>query len=583
MSEALQPQTIQVLAVGKLLLFGVLALGWTAYARTRLRRWLPLATATVAAIFVLQAMILWPAATLWNRLSGDDLYVASFYQRVISDGLGHDFTYPQLPPHYPPLYFDIVGTVAGWLGMTGAGAAKLGVAAATFLVVPVVGYWWSRQRRGEADATLGAPVFALLVTLLPFITVDAPSVLTKPYEFISAIVALLWFVAAHRSFTQPGKVVWWQTLLLGAVGVALLTTYYLWLALAAIAGLLASARMARKDAVRYLARWMGVAAVAVLGAAWYWLPMLASYQRLGMENWLPAYFIPSDLDVFPPLQANPRSLLLWIGLVGIIVYRRRPAVRPAAYLLASAYLWQVISAVSLALAAAPFEPARGFTFLGEVILAYGAAYLLAEWLRREEGTLAQSQDSGVARRAMTRWALVWVGVAVCLPFGLWLDSSEVKQRINDLRVVDETVASFRSAFAAQPEAAGRTTLSFLPKLNAYVALPLYVHHNQHASHPAANFSRRLEYLRGLSSAQTPEIFARRFVDENPYEPIQQLILFADGEDYVLFFWLDDYPNGGREEVIRWPRRLIAEPYFTPLPALTMGGFYAWEAAPSFPR
>ena len=420
---------------------------------------------------------------------------------------------------------------------------------------------------------MASPAFPLLLTLLAFVAVDYPSVLTKPYEFISAVVALLWWVAAHRSFAVPQRVAWWRIALLGLVGAALLTTYYLWLILAAIAGCLAAAQLGW----RYLARWAEVAGVALLASAWYWWPLLASYQRLGMENWLPAFFISSDLNFFPPLEFNLRSACLWLGLVSLIVYRRRLAVRPAVYFLAATYLWQAVSAVSLMVADAPFEAARGFTFLGEVTLAYGAAYALASWLGAPPAAVDHvGSPADHARRSATRWVAVWIGVALSLPFGLWLDAEDVQQRIEDLRVADGTVLALAQHFRQHPDDARLTTLSFLPKLNAYAPLHLYVNHNQHASHPAANFTRRLEYLRGLGSARTPEEFAQRFTAENPYEPIEQLILYAVGDHYELYFWVDDYPNGGREDVIRWPRRLIAEPYFTPIPELTLAGFYAWR-------
>lgn len=574
----LQAETIQVLAAGRLLLFGVLGAGAAAAGSWwRPSRRLLLAGAAVGAILLLQVLVLSPAAAPWNRLRGDDLYVTASYQRVISDGVGKDFAYPDLPPHYPPLFFAAVGTLAGWLGWTGVGAAKLGAAVATALVPMVVGLWWSRRRRAGDEGL--APAFPLLLTLLAFVAVDYPSVLTKPYEFISAVVALLWFVVAHRSFAAPERVAWWWIALLGLVGAGLLTTYYLWLILAAIAGCLAAAQLGGRVGRRYLVRWAVVAGAALLASAWYWWPLLASYQRLGMENWLPAFFIPSDLNFFPTLEFTPRSAILWLGLAGLIAYRRRSAVRPALLLLAATYLWQVVSAVSIFVADAPFEAARGFTFLGEVILAYGAAYALANWL----GAPAAAADGAAgaadhARRSATRWVVVWLGVALSLPFGLWLNEWDVQQRIQDLRVADGDLPPFVEYFARRPAESRLTTLVFLPKLNAVVALPLYVYHNQHASHPAANFTRRLEYLRGLGSARTPAEFAQRFAADNPYEPIEQVILYGVGEHYELYFWVDDYPNGGRELVVRWPRRLIAAPYFTPVPELSVGGFSAWRPA-----
>ena len=117
MLAQLQAETIQVLAVGKLLLFSVLAAGVAVSGSWwRPHRWWLLAGAAIGAILLLQMLVLSPAATPWNRLRGDDLYVTASYQRVIGDGVGRDFAYAHLQPHYPPLFFAVIGTLAGWLG-----------------------------------------------------------------------------------------------------------------------------------------------------------------------------------------------------------------------------------------------------------------------------------------------------------------------------------------------------------------------------------------------------------------------------------------------------------------------------------
>ena len=80
----------------------------------------------------------------------------------------------------------------------------------------------------------------------------------------------------------------------------------------------------------------------------------------------------------------------------------------------------------------------------------------------------------------------------------------------------------------------------------------------------------------VALAKTPAQFSEWFHRKNAFDPIEQLILYGDGDDYLLYLWLDDYPNGGREEVIRWPKKLISEPYFQPIPELSFGGFSTWR-------
>lgn len=582
MLPPLTPATVHALAAGKLLLFGVLGVGLWAW-RKLPRRWLTLAGLTVAALAVLQVVLLWRTPTPWNRFAGDELFTTAFYQRVISDGVGHDFTYRGLPPFYPPLWFYAVGAVSSWFGLTGVGAAKLAGLLATALV-PVLAWWFWRTVRRDSDAVAAGPIFPLLAAVLPFAAVDFPSVLTKPYEFLSAFAVLLWFTVVQRRLSV-GVLRWREVLVFGVFPVALFATYYLWLAFVAIAALAFFPWRHPRATFRSLRGWVMLAAVTLAGSAWYWGPLAASYLRHGMENWQPAFFVASDFKFFPPVEFTPRSLWLWVGLLALIIYRRRPLVRPALQLLAAGYLWQVASFVSTIFGDAPFEAARGFTFLGEVVLAHGAAYGLAVWISSGEPAAGLAHVAAVLRERLvgaarlpsaTRFFVAWLALGVSLPFGLWLDQESTITRIVELRQGSAAVAAFTRYFQEHPAESRLTTLSFLPALNASVALPQYVSHNQHYSHPAANFSQRLYYLEGLASARTPAEFARRFREENPFEPIQQLILYPNGDNYELYFWLDNYPNGGREHVVRWPKRLIAEPYFARVAGLSLAGFAAWR-------
>ncbi|MDD5110359.1 MAG: hypothetical protein PHI63_04045 [Patescibacteria group bacterium] len=581
----LQVQTIHTLAAGKLLFFAVLAAGVFGYRRLeRGRAWWPVAAVVTAAILALQALIFFNG-TLWNLLSGDELLVASFYQRVISDGFSHDFFYANLPPFYPPFFFYLVGSAARLLHLTGIGAAKLGAAFATALV-PLLAWIFWRVRNPDDDRVASKPYFPLLLSLLPFVVVDYPSLLTKPYEFISAIGVLLWFVWTQRLVTKSDQNLGGWILVSGAIGAVLFTTYYLWFAMVCIAVLVACPWRAWQTARDYLRSWGMVAGIVAAGSAWYWLPLLSSYVQLGMENWQPAFFVASDFNFFPPVEFSLRSFWLWAGLGSLLYYRRRAAVRPAVFLLAGVYVWQIVSLAATVIGDAPFQAARGFTFLGEIILGYGAAYGVTAWLAPTAHGFLQIKEilheriSGTAREGRgvpaARFFILWLVLGVSLPFGLWLEQEATVKRIDELHQSDRAVAAFVEYFRRHPAEARLTTLSFIPKLNAQVALRQFISYNQHYSHPAANFSQRLLYLKVLGLAQTPEDFYRRFTQKNWYDPIQQLLLYSDGDDYLLYFWMDDYPNGGREEVVRWPKRLIVEPYFQKVAALSVGGFDAWR-------
>ncbi|MDO8559420.1 MAG: arabinofuranosyltransferase [bacterium] len=582
MLPPLQPSTVHILAFGKVLLFAVLGVGvWTG--RKLTQRWWLAAGAVVAAIVALQTAMLWQTPVPLQGLRGDEALTTAFYQRVIADGIGHDFTYANLPAFYPPLWFFSVGSIARAFGLTGVGAAKLAGVLAS-LVIPVLAWWFWRAVRRDDDGTVASPLFPLLLTLTPFLAVDFPSVLAKPYEFASALGVLLWFLIVRRWLAATGRR-WLRVVDLGVLGAVLFTTYYLWFVMVGIAALTFLPWRNPRALARELVAWGAIGGAIVLGSVWYWWPLAQSYVRYGMENWQPAFFIASDLNFFPPVEFTPRSAWLWAGLIALIAYRRRPKVSPALRLLFGCYVWQVVSLVATLSGDAPFQAARGFTFLGEIILAYGAAYGLTAWISgvtpahgfAHVAAVLRERFSAVTPQAgATKFLLAWLAISVSLPFGLWLDQESTAARLESLRQGSAVASRFASYFRAHPVDAKLTTLSFFPTLQASVALPQFISHNQHYSHPAARFSERLRYLRVLSLAKTPAQFAEWFSRKNVFDPIQQLILYGDGDDYLLYLWLDDYPNGGREEVIRWPKILIAEPYFQLISELSFGGFSTWR-------
>lgn len=580
--------TVQILAAGKFLLAAVFVLGiFSQMRRGRPLPWLFVAALTVGASLVFTVFMLRGAA-LWNRLTGDELLTTAFYQRVISDGFGHDFSYWPLAPFYPPLWFYVIGSIAAAWGLTGVGAAKLGALAALTVVVPLVWVWRAVALRRHDDPVVRQPLFAVLVAVLPLAAVELPEILTKPYEFITAILALLWYhwvqswIGSARSRRLLGYMIG-----AGVVGALIASAYYLWLLLVAIAAAL-QIPWSRWSSVRqYLARWLAIAGLTLLGSAWYWGPWIAGLVSASWENWISGFFVPTDLNIFPPIALTLRSFWLWLGVFGLVVFRQRPIMRQTGMVVLATYLWQAVSLLTILVAHVPFQASRGFSFLGEVALSFAAAYAVTAWVGETKTAggfshvreVIQSRWFGAADAtavARIKWFSLWVVISLSLPFGRWLDQPSVRERLTEIRQPDATLVALRDAFSQHPEAASLTTLSFYPKLSAVVPLRLYVNWNQHYSHPAANFSRRFYYLQGLASAQTPAEFARRFREENPFEPIQQLILYPNGDNYELYFWLDNYPNGGREAVVRWPKRLIAEPHFQPIPELSLAGFAAWR-------
>ena len=95
-----------------------------------------------------------------------------------------------------------------------------------------------------------------------------------------------------------------------------------------------------------------------------------------------------------------------------------------------------------------------------------------------------------------------------------------------------------------PDYLERTWLSSgIPEINAYLPIHYFVAHNPHFSHHAAKYSERLEVVKELAKADV-----QKFSDIMNESEIDALLLYKekDSSSYPLFFWQDNYPNGGKE-------------------------------------
>jgi len=76
-------------------------------------------------------------------------------------------------------------------------------------------------------------------------------------------------------------------------------------------------------------------------------------------------------------------------------------------------------------------------------------------------------------------------------------------------------------------------------------LSYYLANSVHFSHHAVLFSQRLDKLKKRELSQE----------------INALLLYDDGrnsDDYILNFWVDNYPNGGKTESIYLAKSLFSE-------------------------
>ena len=73
------------------------------------------------------------------------------------------------------------------------------------------------------------------------------------------------------------------------------------------------------------------------------------------------------------------------------------------------------------------------------------------------------------------------------------------------------------------------------------------------------YTQRMEEIYEMSNSSTPEDFME-VIDKGYPNKIDSIILYNtnDTEDYTLYFWHDNFPNGGKDVEVKLPKNLIIE-------------------------
>lgn len=487
----------------------------------------------------------------WWGLQGDEIFVTAFLQKVAAGQFFSDFFYGNLPPFYPPLYFWLVGGLAFLLKLNGIQAAQLGVTLVLFLVPFLVYFWQKRYWQKFKKQTIDEWKLVLAPALI-FIVADWSAIILKPYEFISAVLITFWavFLLQDLYFKNLDQK---KLIFYGITGGLLFLTFYFWFFPAILAIVLFKLSTQIKNSY-FFGRLALIAVLVILVSLPYTLPLLSSYLSFGAENWQPAFFVPQDLNLYLPFfQFSVFGLVSLIGLLTIIFYWQRPYIKALGLLLLSTYLWQFISLLTITFFQSPFEPAKSFLFLGGAALSIAAAYGLGEFI-----------GDKIKKKSWLPilFILGWILLASQLLGGGYLDNPGVQQQFIIMKQPPRPeFLSLIEKLKGVKDIKDLTILSSgIPQISAYLPLNYYVSYNAHYSHPAANFSQRYYFVSDLAGSTTADDFYQKIINP-PFEPIEALLLFKGGTSYPVYFWVDDYPLGGREEVIEIPAGLIDEQYF----------------------
>ncbi|NUM25149.1 MAG: arabinofuranosyltransferase [Candidatus Buchananbacteria bacterium] len=489
------------------------------------------------------SVISFKAVVPWWGLTGDEVFIFAFLQKVIAGNFFADFFYSALPPFYPPLYFWVVGGVGNLFGLTAVQSGNLGVAL-MLLATPLIIYFW-QVIRGEQNHSL-----LVLLPALMYVVSSWSAVIVKPYEFFSAVLLVVWtiFLAQDIYYKRLG---FKSLIFYGGFGGLLFLTFYFWFLVLLIA-LAILKLMIETDFLYYFKKWFLVGVIIAVTSLPFTLPLAMSYVRFGAENWQAAWFIEEYLDLYLPFfDFSIFGAVALVGLISLFLLRQKIEIKVLGSILLACYTWQAISLYTIYFWDAPFLPAKPFLFLGGATLSAAAAFGLTELIAK-------------VKNNRLKFGLVSLSLVLFssqLIFGPMI-SSEIKYHLNLTRnPLREEFMNLKGNLEKISDLDNLTVLSSgVPEMSAFVPLDYYVSHNIHFSHPAAHFSDRFYFVRNLSEASDAKDFFER-LKTSPWSKIDALLLLKGPGYYPINFYLDNYPLGGTEVEVRFPHRLIDERYF----------------------
>jgi hypothetical protein len=509
--------------------------------------WALLASLSVSGCYALLAA---PLQKMWWGNNGDEIFIISFLSQVLKANPLNDFYYHGLPNFYPPLYFWVTGLLSRITAENAVTASKIGVLGTFFLWFWGTYLWQKCYSDTIATKKAGIfqqPWFWFALPVVYFALLDFNDIILKPYETLPAMGMVLLLGMIAHSFQQK-KWSHREYLFFGISGGLLFLAYYFWwfMAIPALFGLALTSERGQ--------RWLNTQRVIFIGlimfaiSAIYLIPLFWSY-RFGLENWQGNYFTPNDFTTFiHSMQISWRTPLVLLGLWGLFRFRKKPFITANIWLLAMCYTYQFLNIFMHALGGHAQQAAKPFLFLGSATIAIGAAYAFV-YLWQTYATQLSTEHK----------ATIIAGVFI-VSFAFWphvkfIDDPVVRAQIEKDLTAPQAHELAYHIKKSTPNHLDRTWLSSgMPELNIYEPLHYYIAHNPHFSHHAAIYSQRLAFVDQLAAA-TPE----EFVELINTSPIDGLILWAaENEDtYRIYFWHDNYPNGGVERVVHIPQENVA--------------------------
>lgn len=548
--------TLQIIAWSKVIFFiFFILLIYFIFARKKPEYFLVLISVSLISFYL---VLLYPLQKMFWGNNGDEVFIFAFLKNVIAGHYFTDYFYNWLPPFYPPLYFWITGSLARLFTTSGIVAAKIGILGSITIWFLGSFYWqklfWQKIKEKAKNNVINIKWFWLISPVIYLFFLDSAVIMFKPYEIVSAFFACL--LIGLLIYNISDKVWTIKNYLFFGINIGLLFLLYHFWWFILIPTILVLVLIFREKQT-YLKRIIICGFIGLLLTLPYLIPLIISFIKYGTENWQVAYFVPQFFSSFIPwFGLSIKSFIAILGLIGFILFFRRKFIIANLTIFIFCYLYQFLNIIIFLLVGKSFLADKPFLFLAGASLCLSASYLIIYYYQK----LSINYASVIQKITIL---IIVVLLLPQMPFAKFIDDPEmIKQIENDLEITGaKGLADY--LIANIPDYQNRIWLvSGYPELNAYLTIYYYIAYNPHFSHPAVIYSERLKVVKEISNIHTPIDFMN-LIDSSSLKEINGLIFYNDENSsyYPLFFWQDNYPNGGKEMIIRINKSIISGDYW----------------------
>lgn len=555
--------TLNVLAGSKVILFAYTFLSiFFIYKKKQPWFFMLLTTVVFVSFYIVFS---WPLKTMWWGNVGDEMFVLGFLGKVLLGNPWYDFYYGWLPQFYPPLYFWVTGILSKPFANNAIVAAKIGITGSMVLWFMGSYFWqkyfWNKVGKKSEDQSIESSAwFWWLMPVLYFVMLDFDTIMLKPYEAISALFGVILVGIIARAFEEK-EWLYKHYLFVGVSGGLLFLIYYFWWIMLIPAILIMAIRSRYK--LLNIKRTVLFGLIIFLISSIFIVPLFLSYFKYGLENGQAIYFIPQDFFTHVPWKnLSLQSIMYLFGLGGLLLFARKHFVKAALITLIVIFFYQFFNYIYFLLGSKPMQSSKGFYFLGTAACAVGLSYLVIHIYKKYISQWQPKYSIGIV-------LFGFILLVSRMPFVYFVDDPVALMQIErDLQPPIDTIQLAEAIKTNVPDHADRTWLSSgSMELGAYLPMSYYIAHNLHFSHHASNYSKRMLEVEKLSKATDAEEFIT-IIDEGQPRKIDSLLLYnrietdENGLDYYpLWFWHDNFPNGGKDVEVRIPKNLISDKYW----------------------